>query len=132
MIKIGLCGINKMGSEIAKRLIECKQELTVIKLIDEIIEILSSDSGKLSHALIKTKVLLHKICHKELVPWVDNELKGYPDRDSIKVADLIVDTMMLEMKNESNLLSTFSISSSLKGMTLMLEEGKKMGMICTF
>jgi len=132
MIKIGLCGTDKMGSEIAKRLIECKQELTVIKLIDEIIEILSSDSGKLSDALIKTKVLLHKIGHKELVPWVDSELKGYPDRDSIKVADLIVDTMMLEMKNESNLLSTFSISSSLKGMTLMLEEGKKMGMICTF
>lgn len=54
-----------------------------MKLISEIIEILSSDTGKLSDALIKTKVLLHKIGHKELVPWVNNELNGYPDRDSV-------------------------------------------------
>ena len=42
-----------------------------------------------------------------------------------KVAHLKVDTMIQAMKNESNLLSTFSTSSSLKDMTLMLEEGKK-------
>jgi len=54
-----------------------------MQLISEIIEILSSDSGKLSDALIKTKVLLHKIGHKELVPWVNSELNGYPDRDSV-------------------------------------------------
>ena len=42
-----------------------------MKLINEIIEILSSDTGKLSDGLIKTKVLLHKIGHKELVPWVN-------------------------------------------------------------
>ncbi|MDA1135144.1 MAG: NAD(P)-dependent oxidoreductase [Proteobacteria bacterium] len=44
-----------------------------------------------------------------------------------KVAHLKVDTMIQAMKNESNLLSTFSTSSSLKDMTLMLEEGKKNG-----
>jgi len=54
-----------------------------MKLIREIIDILSSDSGKLSDALMKTKVLLHKIGHKELVPWVNSELNGYPDRDSV-------------------------------------------------
>ena len=54
-----------------------------MKLIDDIIEILSSDTGKLSDALIKTKVLLHKVGHKELVPWVNSELNGYPDMDSI-------------------------------------------------
>jgi len=54
-----------------------------MKLIDEIIEILSSDSGKLSDALIKTKVLLHKIGHKELVPWVNSELNGYPDPGTV-------------------------------------------------
>ena len=54
-----------------------------MKLINEIIEILSSDTGKLSDALIKTKVLLHKIGHKELVPWVNSELNGYPDRDAV-------------------------------------------------
>ena len=54
-----------------------------MKLISEIIEILSSDSGKLSDALIKTKVLLHKIGHKELVPWVNSELNGYSDKDTL-------------------------------------------------
>lgn len=54
-----------------------------MKLIKEIIEILSSDGGSLSDALIKTKVLLHKIGHKELVAWVNNELNGYPDSDSV-------------------------------------------------
>jgi len=54
-----------------------------LKLIDEIIETLSTESGKLSEALFKTKVLLHKVGHKELVPWVNNELNGYPDMDSV-------------------------------------------------
>ena len=54
-----------------------------MKLVDEIIDILSSDKGKLSDALIKTKVLLHQIGHKELVGWVNNELNGYQNRDSV-------------------------------------------------
>ncbi|AUD78950.1 response regulator receiver protein [Kangiella profundi] len=54
-----------------------------MKLIEEIINILSSENGKLSDALIKTKVLLHKIGHKELVEWVNHELNGYPERDSV-------------------------------------------------
>jgi len=54
-----------------------------MRLIDEIIEILSSDKGKLSNALIKTKVLLHKIGRKELIEWVNNELNGYPDKDLV-------------------------------------------------
>lgn len=54
-----------------------------MKLIDEIIEILSSEKGKLSDALIKSKVLLHKLGHKELVPWVNGELTGYSDRELV-------------------------------------------------
>ena len=54
-----------------------------MQLIEEIIEILASDTGSLTDALIKTKVLLHKIGHKELVPWVNGELDGYPNRDSV-------------------------------------------------
>jgi len=54
-----------------------------LKLIDEIIAILSTEEGKLSDALIKSKVLLHKLGHKELVPWVNSELTGYTNRDSI-------------------------------------------------
>jgi hypothetical protein len=51
-------------------------------LLDEIITILSSTSGNLTDALLKTKVLLHQIGRKDLVTWVNNELKGYPD-DSV-------------------------------------------------
>jgi hypothetical protein len=50
-----------------------------MKLADEIIESLSSEKSSLTEALLKTKILLHKIGHKELVDWVNNELNGYPD-----------------------------------------------------
>lgn len=48
-------------------------------LLDEIIALLSDQKGSLEGALLNTKVLLHHIGHKELVPWVNNELAGYPD-----------------------------------------------------
>jgi hypothetical protein len=48
-------------------------------LLDDIIELLSSPSGSLSEALLKTKVLLHQIGKKDLVGWVNNELNGYSD-----------------------------------------------------
>ncbi|WP_201529060.1 hypothetical protein [Psychrobacter frigidicola] len=54
-----------------------------MKLVDEIIEVLSSDNGILTEALIKTKVLLHKIGHKELVIWVNKELNGYTESDEL-------------------------------------------------
>ena len=48
-----------------------------MNLFNEIVALLSSESGSLTDALLKTKVLLHKIGHKELVSWVDDELSGY-------------------------------------------------------
>jgi AbiTii len=48
-------------------------------LLDEIIALLSDQGGSLEAALLKTKVLLRQIGHKELVPWVNSELAGYPD-----------------------------------------------------
>ena len=54
-----------------------------MKLIDEIIELLSADAGNLTEALIKTKILLHKIGQKDLVEWVNNELNGYDDPDLV-------------------------------------------------
>lgn len=51
-----------------------------MKLLNEIIESLSSQNGSLTDALLKTKVLLHKIGHKELIEWVNNEINGYPDK----------------------------------------------------
>lgn len=53
-----------------------------MNLFNEIIEALSSQSGSLTDALLKTKVLLHKIGHQELVEWVNNELNGYTSNDN--------------------------------------------------
>ncbi len=47
-------------------------------LFDEIITLLSDRNGSLTDALLKTKVLMHKIGHKELADWVNDELNGYP------------------------------------------------------
>jgi hypothetical protein len=49
-----------------------------LKLLNEIIDSLSSQESSLTGALLKTKVLLHNIGHKELVEWVNHELNGYP------------------------------------------------------
>lgn len=50
-----------------------------MRLVDGIIGALSSQDHSLVDALLKTKVLLHNIGHKELVPWVNSELNGYPE-----------------------------------------------------
>jgi len=54
-----------------------------LKLIDEIIEILSSENCNLENALIKTKILLHKMGEKELLPWVNQELNGYDNIEDL-------------------------------------------------
>lgn len=54
-----------------------------MKLLNEIIDALSSQSGSLTDALLKTKVLLHQIGHNELVEWVNHELNGYPHDGAI-------------------------------------------------
>lgn len=52
-----------------------------MKLIDDIVELLSDKAGSLTDAMLKTKVLMHKIGHKELAEWVNDELNGYgPDK----------------------------------------------------
>lgn len=54
-----------------------------MSLLSEIVALLSAEKGSLTEALLKTKVLLHKIGHKELVEWVNSELNGYPDREFV-------------------------------------------------
>ncbi len=54
-----------------------------MKLLDEIIDLLSDKKGSLTDALLKTKVLMHKIGHKELADWVNDELNGYPKDKSV-------------------------------------------------
>ncbi|MCT7309689.1 hypothetical protein N5J06_01925 [Ralstonia sp. CHL-2022] len=49
-----------------------------MKLIDEIVALLSESKGSLTDALLKTKVLMHRIGYRELAGWVNDELIGYP------------------------------------------------------
>lgn len=48
-----------------------------MKLLDEIIDLLSDEGSSLNAALLKTKVLMHTIGHAELSQWVNDELNGY-------------------------------------------------------
>jgi hypothetical protein len=65
-----------------------------VKLIDEIIEILSSENCNLENALIKTKILLHKMGEKSLLTWVNQELNGYDNIESVpdyrKIHNIVV------------------------------------------
>ncbi|GAB1260791.1 AbiTii domain-containing protein [Aurantivibrio plasticivorans] len=54
-----------------------------MQLIDQILEILSKESPSLEDALIKTKVLLHKLGEKESIDWVNKEINGYEPEDEV-------------------------------------------------
>ena len=50
-----------------------------MKLLTDLISELSEPQPSLIDALVKTKVLLHRVGRRDLVGWVDNEINGYPD-----------------------------------------------------
>jgi hypothetical protein len=54
-----------------------------MKLLNEIVDLLMNESGSLNEALLKTKVLLHRIGQKELVGWVNDEINGYEDVETV-------------------------------------------------
>ena len=70
-----------------------------MKLISEIIDLLSNEDGSLTEALIKTKVVLHKIGHKELIDWVNNELNGYPDDSNLPSYRVLPAQVLANMAN---------------------------------
>ncbi|AQH02716.1 hypothetical protein A9R05_27765 [Burkholderia sp. KK1] len=50
-----------------------------MRLFDEIVALLSDDKASLGSALLKTKVLVRRLGHPELDPWINSELTGYPN-----------------------------------------------------
>ncbi len=50
-----------------------------MKLTDEIIDVLGADEPNLTNALLKTKILLHKLGKSDLIEWVNNEINGYSE-----------------------------------------------------
>jgi hypothetical protein len=51
-----------------------------VKIVDEIIEKLSGDDLSLIDALMKAKVLFHRLGETEAKYWADSESKGYTDK----------------------------------------------------
>jgi hypothetical protein len=50
-----------------------------MKLLSDLIAELSNPQPSLIDALVKTKVLLHRLGRKDLADWVNNEINGYAD-----------------------------------------------------
>ncbi len=70
-----------------------------MKLLDEVIVLLSNNSSDLTGALIKTKVLLYEIGHKELTEWVNNELNGYSENSELPNYRILPAQVLANMSN---------------------------------
>ncbi len=68
-------------------------------LIDDIINLLSDENSRLTDALLKTKVLLHRIGKKELAEWVNWELNGYPDDSEVPPYRILPSRLMGSFSN---------------------------------
>lgn len=76
-------------------------QTNTLNLLQEIIATLSSQSGSLTDALLKTKVLLHRIGHKELSEWVNNELNGYSDTDNVPAYRILPAQVLANLANRA-------------------------------
>lgn len=54
-----------------------------MKLLNDIVDLLSSEQGSLTEALFKTKVLLHDLDQTELIAWINSELNGYGEKQEL-------------------------------------------------
>lgn len=80
-----------------------------MKLLNEIINALSSHESSLTGALLKTKVLLHQIGHKELVEWVNHELNGYPHDQELPEYRILPAQVLANMANPAYQVSSHPI-----------------------
>lgn len=72
-----------------------------MKLLNEIIDSLSTQESSLTGALLKTKVLLHQIGHKELAEWVNHELNGYPHDRDLPVYRILPAQVLANLANQA-------------------------------
>lgn len=70
-----------------------------MKLVKEIIDILSSEKPNISNALMKTKVLLFRMGEKEITNWVNNELNGYENISEIPMYRIVPSRVMANSMN---------------------------------
>jgi hypothetical protein len=70
-----------------------------MKLLDELVELLTDQNGSLTGALLKTTVLLHKLGHKELADWVTDELNGYAGNKEVPPYRVLPARLMANLAN---------------------------------
>lgn len=70
-----------------------------MKLFDDIVDLLSDKAGSLTDAMLKTKVLMHKIGHKEVVGWLNDELDGYGQGKPVPDYRVIPTRLMGNLRN---------------------------------
>jgi len=67
------------------------------------------DQLSLTVAMVKTKVLASRIDHGELLNWVNAELKGYPDRDSLPPYRITSGVIVGDMLKQGNMITDFPL-----------------------
>lgn len=70
-----------------------------MRLLDEIVDLLSSSTPNLENALFKTQVLAHRLGEEDLKCWVASELKGYPTKESVPPYRVIPVTVLGNISN---------------------------------
>lgn len=70
-----------------------------MQILQEIIDLLSSDKPSLENALFKAQVLAHRLGEAEMKQWVNNELKGYPDKNNLPDYRILPVTVMANVTN---------------------------------
>lgn len=68
-------------------------------LINEIIDLLSSDSPNVENALFKAQVLAHRLGESAMKDWVVSELKGYDGREDLPSYRILPVTVMANVSN---------------------------------
>lgn len=70
-----------------------------MKLINEIIDLLSSDVPTIENALFKAQVLAHRLGEADLAQWVESELKGYPQDSELPAYRVLPITILGDASN---------------------------------
>lgn len=70
-----------------------------MRLLDEIIEILSSSEPSVENALFKAQVLAHRLGEVDMKNWVASELKGYRNRSDLPIYRILPVTVMANLSN---------------------------------
>jgi hypothetical protein len=76
-----------------------RSPLSAMQLLNEIIDLLSASSPNLDDALFKAQVLAHRLGEQGMKQWVANELKGYPDRESLPAYRVLPVTVIANLSN---------------------------------